>query len=96
MFFYTRALVMEIAMRVRLIGIALFLTAGSAASAEPQKASSQPAPQPTKIVLASADPVRTPRAVSAKPTSTPAKRPAGRVTTCRCGDPQPAPETPDQ
>lgn len=96
MIFYTGALVREIAMRARLVGIALFVTTGSVASAEPQKAPSQPAPQSTKIVLASADVVRTPGQVSTKPASTPAKRFAGRVTTCRCGAPQPAPETPDQ
>jgi hypothetical protein len=91
MIFYTGAPVMEIAMRVRLIGIAMLLTAGTAAIAEPQKAPSQPAPQPKQIVLASADTVRSPGPAAPKP----AKRP-GRVTTCRCGDPQPAPETPDQ
>lgn len=83
-------------MRARLTLIAALVALGTAANAEPQKTPSQPAPQPTKIVLASADPVRTPGAAAAKPVATPAKR-VGRVTTCRCGgDPQPAAETPDQ
>ena len=83
-------------MRARLTLIAAMIALGTAASAEPQKAPPQPAPQPTKIVLASADQVRTPGPVTAKPSATPAKR-SGRVTTCRCGgDPLPSAETPDQ
>jgi hypothetical protein len=87
---------MEIAMRVRLTLIAAFVALGTAASAEPQKAPPQPAPQPTKIILASADTVRTPGTATVKPATAPAKRP-GRVTTCRCGgDPLPATETPGE
>jgi hypothetical protein len=83
-------------MRARLTLIAAMFALGTAASAEPSKAPSQPAPQPTKIVLASAEPVRTPGAAAAKPTASPVKR-AGRVTTCRCGgDVQRPAETPDQ
>lgn len=82
-------------MRTHLIMIVGLLGVSATAAAEPQKAVvSRPGLQPTKIVLASADPVRTPNSANSAPT--PAKRPVGRVTTCRCGNPAPAADSPDQ
>lgn len=48
------------------------------------------------VVLASADTVRTPPPPSPQAAPAPAKRVAPRVTTCRCGDPQPDPENPER
>ena len=82
-------------MRTHLIMFAGLLAVGAMASAEPQKAApSRPAPQPARIVMASADPVRTPS--PAKAAAIPAKRAVGRVTTCRCGDPIPGADNQDQ
>lgn len=84
-------------MRARLTMIAGLLVIGTAASAEPQKVSPvRPAPQPTKIVLASADTVRAPTPALAKTSTASAKRRAGRVTTCRCGDPASNPDSQNQ
>ena len=44
-------------------------------------------PQSSPVVLASADQVRAPSAEQQAPA--PQKRRIARVTTCRCGDPQP-------
>jgi hypothetical protein len=68
--------------------------------AEPPKAevhrASQPAKTPTEVALASADQIRAP-APAEQPSTTPVKRPrAARVTTCRCGDPDPADSASDQ
>lgn len=67
----------------------------SAFAAEPVKPPVQPAAQPqtttAQVVLASADDVRTPSA-SDQQSTTPPKRPRGRVTTCRCGDSAAQPE----
>ena len=68
---------------------ALALAAGTAASAEPTKASAQPAAQPANrpaptVLLASADQVRAPApSDQANPPAKPHR--AARVTTCRCG-----------
>jgi hypothetical protein len=82
-------------MRISLTAFAGLLTLGSAALCEPPRAAPQPS-QPdrrtTDIVLASAE-VATP-VQTAQPA--PAKRRIVRVTTCRCGDPQPASESPEQ
>ena len=80
-------------MNARFIPIAAAMLIGSAAfAAEPVKPAAQPAtqvqPRPTEVVLASADqlPSPAPRDQQVVP---PAKHPrVGRVTTCRCGDPQ--------
>ena len=86
--------------------VRLFMTAlgtvaiGGAAMAEPPKAApAKPAQTPARasqIVLASAEQVRGTSPDAAQANSTPAKRPRPRVTICRCGDPQPAPENLDQ
>lgn len=51
---------------------------------------------PAELVMASAD-VKSPAPVAAaQQAPAPVKRRAGRVTTCRCGDPQPAQPDEDQ
>jgi len=83
--------------RVTLMAIA---TAASAAGAVAQPDKNQPqakaAPATAApVVLASASDARRPSVTPAEPV----RRPAPRVTTCRCGDPkndQPADEQPDQ
>ena len=49
-----------------------------------------------KIVLASADPARSSAVTEVRPTSAAVKRPAPRITTCRCGDQQVEPQTQEQ
>ena len=70
------------------------LASGTAFAAEPVKPPVQPAgqrqPAPPQVVLASADDVRVP-STTEQPQTAP-KRPRGRVTTCRCGDPEAQPE----
>jgi hypothetical protein len=83
-------------MHARFVPIAAAMLFGSAAfAAEPVKPAAQPAtqpqPRPTEVVLASADQVPAP--ASHEQAAAPAKHPrVGRVTTCRCGDPQAQPE----
>jgi hypothetical protein len=66
---------------------------GTAAPAEPAKApaqnASQPVNRPGSVMMASADPVRTPTPGD-QSTTPPKPHRAARVTTCRCGDPQAA------
>lgn len=77
--------------RMALIAIAAAATA-AAAGAQPDKDDRRPkAPPPTAVapvVLASASDVRRPSTSDADRPAQPARRPAPRVTTCRCGDPQ--------
>ena len=77
--------------RFALIAVAALMST-SAFAAEPVKPPVQPAVQPqparAQVVLASADDVRIPSTADQQAAATP-KRPRGRVTTCRCGDPQP-------
>ena len=91
---------MEKVMYPRLIAIAAVLTIGSAALAEPPKSPAaqppQPQPRPAQVVLASADVVHAPAPDSAQPAPAPAKRRIARVTTCRCGDPQPGADNQEQ
>jgi len=81
---------------VRALGITIgsLLMAAGAACAEPAKdhVAKPGVGQQQPVVLASADRVRTPSVATPQPVSAPAKRPAPRVTTCRCGDPQPEPD----
>jgi hypothetical protein len=77
--------------RLALFAAAALLSA-NAFAAEPHKAPEHPPAQPQAaspaLVLASADGVRT-SAPADQSTNPPLKRPiVGRVTTCRCGDPQ--------
>lgn len=88
-------------MHARFVPIAAAMLAGSAAfAAEPAKPAAQAAtqaatqaqPRPTEVVLASADQVPAP-VPHEQQAAAPAKHPrVGRVTTCRCGDPQAQPE----
>jgi len=85
----------------RLFAIAALalLASGAATGAEPVKSKAPNAPQPQRsaeVVLASAGPVQSPAPANQMQSSAPAKRRVARVTTCRCGDPQPEPETQDQ
>ena len=80
--------------RFVLIAIASCVS-GTAFSAEPAKPHVQPAapqqPAPTQA-MASADDVRVPSATDQQAASAPKRPRVGRVTTCRCGDPQGQPE----
>ena len=83
-------------MRISLTIFAGLLSLGTAALCEPPRAAPQPN-QPDRrtsdIVLASAD---VPAGAVQGPQPAPVKRRIVRVTTCRCGDPQPASESPEQ
>jgi len=72
-------------MRIRVSFIEIIAAvSAAAAAAQPDKDQQHPkAPQTatTPVVLASASDVR-------QPPTAPVRRPAPRVTTCRCGDPQ--------
>ena len=79
-------------MLLRSLVIAAALIGGSPALAEPAKSpepqAQQPQPQSAKtVMLASADTVKAAATDAAQPAQP--KRRIGRVTTCRCGDPQP-------
>jgi hypothetical protein len=68
----------------------------SAFAAEPVKLPVQPAVQPqttpAQVMLASADDVRAPSPTDQQTQTAPKRPRIGRVTTCRCGDPQSQPE----
>jgi hypothetical protein len=70
------------------------LTFATQAAAEPPKTPAVPsAGRPTPVIYASADQIVTPAPTPERPGTTTVKRPrAARVTTCRCGDPQPEPQ----
>jgi hypothetical protein len=81
-------------MHARFVLIAATLIGANAFAAEPHKAPDRSTAQPQTaapaLVLASAEAVRTP-APADQSAPAQAKRPrVGRVTTCRCGDPQPS------
>lgn len=85
-------------MRLSIIAAALALSAGVAVAASRQepsdpKAPASAQPAPAQIVLASA---RDQPAAAAQPGTVPAKRRIARVTTCRCGDPQPVEDQQEQ
>ena len=86
-------------MYARLILIAATLMSTSAFAADPVKPATQPTVQPKKatapVVLASAGDLPESAATNQPATTTPPKR-RGRVTTCRCGDPQAQPEPEQQ
>ena len=85
-------------MRAHVTLLALLLTTGSPTLSQPAKHDARKPVEarhkPAEVVLASADAMRTPAPVDAQASPAP-KRPAPRVTTCRCGDPLPASETPE-
>ena len=79
-------------MLLRSLAIAVAVTGANPALAEPSKSpapkAQQQQPQPAAaVVLASADTVKA--AATDAPGAAQPKRRIGRVTTCRCGDPQP-------
>ena len=84
-------------MNIRLVMIAI--TAGSMAAVATAESGKDgqlakaptPAPQ-VPVVLASAADVRRAAPADADHVAQPVRRPAPRVTTCRCGDPQPEPD----
>lgn len=87
---------------MRIPSMLVILLGAASATAGAQTAKDQahtPAPQspaPAPVVLASATDVKQPPAPSRDRSEQPMRRPAPRVTTCRCGDPQPAEEQPDR
>jgi|tagenome__1003787_1003787.scaffolds.fasta_scaffold20813147_2 hypothetical protein len=81
-------------MNARLISIGAAIAAvTTGALAEPAKAPvpaiNKPSNPPKPVILASADTVETAGPQSAQQLSPAPKKRAARVTTCRCGDPQP-------
>jgi hypothetical protein len=98
--FLDRCTVMEGAVHARLTLLFALLATAAIAPAEPpkvspSKAQGQQQARRAPIALASAEPVRAPVATAESATATP-KRVIPRVTTCRCGDPQPTPESDEQ
>ena len=89
-------------MKIRVIMIAIAAASmAAAAAAQPGKdepKNSKPAAAQTPVILASANDVRHPSPTDASRPTEPVRRPAPRVTTCRCGDPQPEPgqQQPDE
>jgi hypothetical protein len=88
-------------MRILLAVIAIAGAATAAAGAQPDKdGRDAKAPPPvvatSPVVLASASDVHEPPTSAADRSTQPVRRPAPRVTRCRCGDPQPAEPQPDQ
>ena len=84
---------------VGMIAIAAAVSAACAAAQPGKEEQAAKSPKPVAaapVVLASAADVRQPRTTPAEVSAQPARRPAPRVTTSRCGDPQPAEEQPDQ
>lgn len=84
-------------MRACATAFAAVLTFAGAATAEPAKREARrPVAEqkpPVVVELASVDTLRPSATTPAKPSSEPVKRVAPRVTTCRCGDPQPGPDS---
>jgi hypothetical protein len=87
-------------MKIRVATIAIAaVSAAAAANAEPDKnqqpAKAQKPVAAAPVVLASVSEAR-PFPADSKAPAEPVRRPAPRVTTCRCGDPQPEDSQPDQ
>ena len=86
-------------MLLRATLIAAVMTVGGAAFAEAPKSAPVRAAQAQSgrdVVLASAETLRAPAPDAAQPSPAPTKRRIARVTTCRCGEPQPDPDSQDQ
>lgn len=83
-------------MNIRVVIIAITVSSmAAAAAAQPGKdepKDSKPAAVHTPVILASASDVLRPSPTDASHPAKPPRRPAPRVTTCRCGDPQPEPD----
>lgn len=85
--------------RMAMIAIAAASTSAVAVAQPGKDERPAKAPKPATaapVVLASASDVRRPSPGDAERAVEPARRPAPRVTTCRCGDPQPDDSQPDQ
>jgi hypothetical protein len=88
-------------MRIGMAIIAILATVSAAdAIAQPDK-SQQPTKAPklastAPVILASASDARRPSPANADRPSESTRRPAPRITTCRCGDPQPGDSQPDE
>lgn len=81
--------------RVMIVAAAALALSTGAFAADPAKPESRnaqaPAPAAKDLVLASAD-VKSPAPAGEPQLAAPVKRRTARVTTCRCGDPQPQDE----
>lgn len=85
-------------MRTRLIAVAALLAIGSETHAEPAKAPAVEADQPQRaaakpVVLAAAETVKANAGDSVQSAPTQPRHRIARVTTCRCGDPDPGEST---
>jgi len=79
--------------------VAATLLLAGVACADPPKADPQDAQAQTQtvpVVLASADTPHPRSNEASQPAPGPGKRPNGRTTHCRCGDPQPGSQSPDR
>jgi hypothetical protein len=87
-------------LRASFAAIAAAAVMTAAGAAQPAKTDSRrPAPPhivAAPVVLASASDVRAPSTADGQRAADPAKRRIARVTTCRCGDPQPDDAQQDQ
>jgi hypothetical protein len=94
---------MEKSMRVLVTAVGTILVVCGSAAAQPPKSAPAKRPQPTQsapqqrpeIVLASAEALPAPAGDHGS-VAEPKRRVTPRVTTCRCGDPQAAPDTEEQ
>jgi lipoprotein-anchoring transpeptidase ErfK/SrfK len=88
-------------MSIRVAMIAIGAAASAAAAgAQPDKnrqppKATKPAPA-APVVLASASEIHMTSPIDSNRSAEPVRRPAPRVTTCRCGDPQPDDTQPDE
>jgi len=90
-------------MRMRSLVLAAVLAGAGPAFAEAPKnaqpQATQPQPQPPVVVLAAADSVKSAASDAAQAAPVQTKHRIARVTTCRCGDPEPgqaSEENPEQ
>ena len=86
-------------MRLSMTLLAMLSLSGTSLLAQPAKhalsKAPEAAPKAPVVVLASADAGHAVSPAPAQPSTEP-KRPAPRITHCRCGDPAPVDETPEQ
>ncbi len=83
----------------RLMFIALLAIATPIAAEPPKAPATQPTPEPQRpvdLVLASADSAHSTQLATVQPSPDQTKHRIARVTTCRCGDPQPAADSQEQ
>lgn len=86
-------------MRIRSIVMAIMLVSGGQALADPPKGApvqAEPSQQAApSVILVSADAVEAQAPAGARPTPAQPRHRIARITTCRCGDPQPGDSTDD-